>query len=32
MPATMRIFDACMTLPAFEAAQPSRQPDAARAG
>jgi maleylacetoacetate isomerase len=30
-PATMRVFDALMTLPAFDAAQPSRQPDAARA-
>ena len=27
-PTTMRIFDACMTLPAFDAAQPMRQPDA----
>ncbi len=25
-----RVFDACMALPAFDAAQPSRQPDAAR--
>ncbi len=32
MPTTMRIFEACMKLPAFEAAQPSRQPEAARAG
>ena len=32
MPTTMRVFEACMKLPAFEAAQPSRQPDAARAG
>jgi maleylacetoacetate isomerase len=30
-PATMRVFDALMQLPAFDAAQPSRQPDAARA-
>lgn len=30
-PTTMRVFDALMTLPAFDAAQPSRQPDAARA-
>ncbi len=28
-PAAMRIFDACMLLPAFDAAQPARQPDAA---
>ncbi|MCL4799715.1 MAG: maleylacetoacetate isomerase [Burkholderiales bacterium] len=28
-PTAMRIFDACMRLPAFDAAQPSRQPDAA---
>jgi maleylacetoacetate isomerase/maleylpyruvate isomerase len=27
-PVTMRIFDACMKLEAFERAQPSRQPDA----
>ena len=27
-PATMRVFEACMTLPAFDAAQPSKQPDA----
>jgi hypothetical protein len=27
----MRVFDALMALPAFDAAQPSRQPDAARA-
>jgi maleylpyruvate isomerase len=27
-PNIMRIFEQCMTLPAFEAAQPSRQPDA----
>ena len=32
MPTTMRIFEACMKLPAFEAAQPARQPEAARAG
>jgi len=30
-PATMRVFDALMALPAFDAAQPSKQPDAARA-
>jgi maleylacetoacetate isomerase len=30
-PATMRAFEALMQLPAFDAAQPSRQPDAARA-
>ncbi len=30
-PRTMRVFDALMALPAFDAAQPSRQPDAARA-
>jgi len=30
-PTTMRVFDALMALPAFDAAQPSRQPDAARA-
>ena len=30
-PRTMRIFDALMALPAFDAAQPSRQPDASRA-
>jgi maleylacetoacetate isomerase/maleylpyruvate isomerase len=30
-PTVMRIFDACMRLPAFDAAQPSKQPDAARA-
>jgi maleylacetoacetate isomerase len=30
-PATMRAFEAAMALPAFDAAQPSRQPDAARA-
>ena len=29
-PATMRVFDALMALPAFDAAQPSKQPDAAR--
>lgn len=28
VPTIMRIFDACMQLPAFIAAQPSRQPDA----
>ena len=27
-PTLMRIFDACMALPAFDQAQPSRQPDA----
>lgn len=27
-PTIMRVFDACMQLPAFDAAQPSRQPDA----
>jgi maleylacetoacetate isomerase/maleylpyruvate isomerase len=27
-PATMRVFDACMKLDAFDRAQPSRQPDA----
>jgi maleylacetoacetate isomerase len=27
VPTVMRIFDACMTLPAFIDAQPSRQPD-----
>jgi maleylacetoacetate isomerase len=27
-PTAMRIFEACMKLPAFEAAQPSKQPDA----
>jgi maleylacetoacetate isomerase len=31
-PTTMRVFDALMALPAFDAAQPSKQPDAARAG
>jgi len=31
-PTLMRVFEACMALPAFDAAQPSRQPDAARAG
>lgn len=30
-PVTMRVFDALMALPAFDAAQPSKQPDAARA-
>jgi hypothetical protein len=30
-PATMRVFDACMGLPAFRDAQPSAQPEAARA-
>jgi maleylacetoacetate isomerase len=30
-PTTMRVFDALMELPAFDAAQPSKQPDAARA-
>ncbi len=30
-PTTMRVFEALMALPAFDAAQPSRQPDAARA-
>lgn len=28
-PTAMRIFEACMQLPAFDAAQPSKQPDAA---
>ncbi|HUA50540.1 MAG TPA: glutathione binding-like protein, partial [Candidatus Sulfotelmatobacter sp.] len=27
-PTLMRIFDACMALPAFDRAQPSNQPDA----
>lgn len=27
-PTTMRIFEACMKLPAFDAAQPAKQPDA----
>lgn len=27
-PTVMRVFDACMALPAFDAAQPSKQPDA----
>ena len=27
-PVTMRVFEACMKLPAFDAAQPSKQPDA----
>jgi maleylacetoacetate isomerase/maleylpyruvate isomerase len=27
VPTVMRIFDACMQLPAFADAQPSRQPD-----
>ena len=31
-PSTMRIFDACMRLDAFQKAQPSVQPEAARAG
>jgi maleylpyruvate isomerase len=31
-PSTMRIFDACMRLEAFQKAQPSVQPEAARAG
>ena len=31
-PITMRVFDALMALPAFDAAQPSKQTDAARAG
>lgn len=31
-PTVMRVFEACMQLPAFEAAQPSRQPEALRAG
>ena len=31
MPITMRVFEACMKLPAFEAAQLARQPEAARA-
>jgi maleylacetoacetate isomerase len=30
-PRTLAVFDALMALPAFDAAQPSRQPDAARA-
>jgi len=30
-PAVMRVFDALMQLPAFDVAQPSKQPDAARA-
>ncbi len=30
-PKTMTIFDHCMALPAFDAAQPSKQPEAARA-
>ena len=30
-PATLRVFEALMRLPAFDAAQPSKQPDAARA-
>ncbi|MGE0312087.1 MAG: maleylacetoacetate isomerase [Lautropia sp.] len=30
-PRLMRVFDACMALPAFDEAQPARQPDAARA-
>jgi maleylacetoacetate isomerase len=30
-PETVRIFEALMALPAFDAAQPSKQPDAARA-
>jgi maleylacetoacetate isomerase len=29
-PVVMRVFDACMKLPAFDTAQPSRQPEAAR--
>jgi maleylacetoacetate isomerase/maleylpyruvate isomerase len=28
LPTAMRIYDACMTLPAFDKAQPSKQPDA----
>lgn len=31
-PRTMRVFDACMRLEAFRKAQPSEQPEAARAG
>ena len=31
-PTTMRVFDECMRLPAFRDAQPSAQPEAARAG
>jgi maleylacetoacetate isomerase/maleylpyruvate isomerase len=31
-PSTMRVFESAMALPAFDAAQPSKQPDAARAG
>lgn len=30
-PTVMRIFDQCMRLPAFDQAQPAKQPDAARA-
>lgn len=30
-PAVMRVFDACMALPAFDTAQPDRQEEAARA-
>ncbi len=30
-PITMRVFEALMALPAFDAAQPSKQPDASRA-
>ena len=30
-PVTMRVFEALMQLPAFDSAQPSKQPDAARA-
>ena len=30
-PGLMRIFDACMTLPAFDAAQPAKQPDLPKA-
>ena len=29
-PTVMRVFDACMQLPAFDAAQPSKQPEAAQ--
>jgi maleylpyruvate isomerase len=30
-PRTVAVFDACMALPAFDAAQPTKQPDAAKA-
>ena len=32
MPTVLRIHDACMALPAFDAAQPGKQPEAAEAG